>query len=101
MTGDPRASFSEFAAAGGGRAKPNGQAEPPWRAKCAADEAGHIIRAREWVIEDWIPTGQVCGLYGRGGVAKTGFCLQLMAAASLGVPFAGRVVKQGPTLGLF
>jgi RecA-family ATPase len=72
-----------------------------WTDVRLADWAGRWIPPREWIMEDWIPRTQCIGLYGISGVLKTLFLLQLLMAASLGLPFCGRTLARVPTYGLF
>jgi AAA domain len=78
-------------------------AEPPplWRVTQLSEWAGRPIPRRSWVMEDWIPLGQCVGLYGIPGIQKTDFLLQLLMAASLGLPFCGIPLAHVRVYGLF
>ncbi len=72
-----------------------------WHLRRMSDFAGRIAPPREWIVEDWIPGAQCTSLYGRGGVRKTDFLLQLMIALALGRTFLGRELHARPSIGLF
>ena len=65
------------------------------------DYDGRDIPARSWIVEHWIPAGQVTGVYGVGGINKTDFLLQLLMARAAGLPFLGRQIEAGASFGLF
>jgi RecA-family ATPase len=67
----------------------------------ASHWAQRIIPPMRWIVEDWIPRQQVTGLYGVGGSLKTWLLMQGLMAKAAGLPFLGRVMEPGPTLGLF
>jgi hypothetical protein len=77
--------------------------EPPplWEDVRLSDWAGREIPPRQWIMEDWIPSGQCVGLYGVGGVRKTDWLLQLLMAASLELSFCGVPLAHCLTYGLF
>ena len=53
-------------------------------------------------MEDWIPRGQVTGLYGVGGIHKTNLLIQLMLAKSEGLFIPRKTSwRTGPVYGLF
>jgi RecA-family ATPase len=80
-----------------------GTPKPPplWDDVRLSDWAEREIPPRQWIMEDWIPIGQCVGLYGVGGVRKTDWLLQLLMAASLGLPFCGIPLMHCLTYGLF
>ena len=54
---------------------------------------------RDWVIQDWLPTGEISSLYGDGGVGKSLLALQLGMAVASGGSFCGiKVSKSMPVL---
>jgi RecA-family ATPase len=56
---------------------------------------------RKWIVQDWIPSGVVTGLYGDGGVGKTLLALQLQASMSLGRKWLGVEVENCTSLGVY
>ncbi|KAF5887218.1 AAA family ATPase [Rhizobium sp. PEPV16] len=68
---------------------------------CPAEWHGKPIPAREWYLQDLVPSRQVTIVSGDGGVGKSLLTLQIAAAGALGVetmgmrPSAGRVVYLG------
>lgn len=72
-----------------------------WRDDHIAAAAGRDLPDRQWIVPEWIPTEQTTGLYGIGGINKTDFLLQLMMAASRGLPFLGHQLEAAPAYGLF
>ena len=56
---------------------------------------------REWVIPDWLPRGQVAGLFGTGGSGKSLLCQQIAVAVANGLPIFGQDCVQGPVVGIF
>jgi RecA-family ATPase len=44
---------------------------------------------RVWLIENWIPEGEISALYGDGGIGKSLIALQLAASVASGAPFLG------------
>jgi RecA-family ATPase len=59
---------------------------------------GKTVPERQWLVEGWIPDRTVTTLSGDGGSGKTEIILQLIAAASLGLPWFGKDVSVGPCL---
>ena len=57
--------------------------------------------AREWVVPDWLPAGEVSSLYGDGGTGKSLLALQLAYAVAHGAPFLGLSTTKMPVLCLF
>jgi RecA-family ATPase len=62
------------------------------------DWQGKSVPERQWFVEGWIPDRTVTNLSGDGGSGKTEIILQLIAAASLGLPWFGKDVSAGPCL---
>lgn len=57
---------------------------------------------REWIIESWLPLGEITSLYGGGGNGKSLLALQLANAVSTGNDFLGLpVATQLPVLAVF
>ena len=50
---------------------------------------------RKWIVQEWIPSGVVTGLYGDGEVGKTLLALQLQASMALGRKWLGVPVEPG------
>jgi RecA-family ATPase len=61
----------------------------------AATLQGKPVPAREWLVDDLIPSGTVTLLGGDGGTGKSLLSLQLAAAVALGSPWIGRSVAGG------
>lgn len=57
-------------------------------------------KAREWIIQDWVPRGVVTALYGDGGMGKSLLAQQLMTSVSFGLPWLGLEVAKGRALGI-
>lgn len=51
---------------------------------------GRPLRAREWVVEGWVPKGEVTFLYGDGGVGKSLLAQQLATCAATGRDWLGQ-----------
>jgi hypothetical protein len=51
---------------------------------------GHPLRPREWVVEGWIPKGEVTFLYGDGGVGKSLLAQQFATCAATGRDWLGQ-----------
>jgi RecA-family ATPase len=81
--------------------KAQSQATPLWTDVPLSDWADREIPPRQWIMEGWIPVGQCIGFYGLAGILKTDWLLQLMMAASLGLPFCGIPIMHCITYGLF
>jgi hypothetical protein len=75
--------------------KPSGAALPVIDPR---DWQGKSVPERQWFVEGWIPDRTVTNLSGDGGSGKTEIILQLIAAASLGLPWFGKDVAAGPCL---
>ena len=67
-----------------------------------SDWANRIIPPQKWVWPEWIPRGQVTGVYGAPGVRKTTLLIQGMMCRSKQLPFCGHILgPPEPTLGYF
>lgn len=55
-------------------------------------------KPREWVVNQWLPLGEVTSLYGDGGQGKSTLAGQLAVAAAYGVPWLGMDTRQMPVL---
>jgi RecA-family ATPase len=62
---------------------------------------GLPIPEMEWIVDGWIPVGDVTLLYGDGGVGKTLLAQELMASSAIGAPWCTLPVKRCKSLGLF
>ena len=56
------------------------------------------VPEQKWLVTDLIPDGVVTNLAGDGGTGKTLAAMMLIAAMSLGLPWLGKPVQQGPAL---
>ncbi|MET4041595.1 AAA family ATPase [Bradyrhizobium sp. RT6a] len=56
------------------------------------------VPPRRWIVQDLIPDGVVTNLSGDGGTGKTLTAIQLITAMSLGLPWFGKPVQQGPAI---
>ncbi len=52
--------------------------------------------ARKWIVQDWLPQGEVSSLYGDGGQGKTLLAEQLGFCVSRGLPFLGLLTAKMP-----
>ena len=66
-----------------------------------AEFHGKPLPERKWLVEGWVPYGEVVSLYGDGGIGKSLLSLQLMAACALGKPWLGLKTMSCSTFGLF
>jgi RecA-family ATPase len=62
---------------------------------------GQPIPARQWIVDDLIPCGEVTMVTGNGGEGKSLLTLQLLIAAATGVKWLGRGVKQYRSIGIY
>ena len=54
---------------------------------------------RDWVIQDWLPQGEITSLYGAGGIGKSLLSIQLALAVACGGKFLGLpIAKKRPVL---
>lgn len=65
------------------------------RSFSAATLAGKPVPDRDWLINDWVPNGQVTMIYGDGGVGKSLIAIHMAACSAAAVPWFGRSVKHG------
>jgi hypothetical protein len=88
-----------------GRAKGQSDASPksPIEPKLVYPSSlrGLPIPEMEWIVDGWIPVGDVTLLYGDGGVGKTLLAQELMASNAIGAPWCTLPVKRCKSLGLF
>jgi RecA-family ATPase len=83
---------------------PNAPPKPPYVKMHSVDPRllfGVPVRAREWVVQDWLPAKAVTLLYGDGGVGKTLLAQMLMTSTSVGVPWCGLRVEPCRSFALF
>lgn len=90
----PEADFSEYieTAASAGIEKPAAP-EPFFEHELTGNPA-----PRPWIVQDWLPQGEVTSLYGDGGQGKTLLAGQLAYAISRGLPWLGLATQQMPVL---
>jgi archaellum biogenesis ATPase FlaH len=62
---------------------------------------GQPLRAREWVVEGWVPKGEVTFLYGDGGVGKSLLAQQLATCAATGNDWLGQPTTQSRVMCFF
>ena len=62
---------------------------------------GHPIPQMEWIVDQWIPRGEVTLLFGDGGVGKTLLAQQLMACTAIGKPWCTLPAVQCRSVGVF
>ena len=62
---------------------------------------GHQPKPMKWLLDEWMPMGQVTAVYGDGGVGKTQLIQQLMTCVAAGRQFMNVDTTQGPVMGLF
>ena len=73
----------------------------PLRIINPADYYGHVIPARRWIVQDWIPYGVVTGLYGDGGLGKSLLAQQLQSACACGGEWIGQVAEHVKSIGFY
>jgi RecA-family ATPase len=56
------------------------------------------VSAREWLIDDWIPSGVIGFLHGEGGSGKTNIALKMSLSVLYNDDFFGHATKQGDVL---
>jgi RecA-family ATPase len=90
--------------------RPNGHASPASRQKPGQEPVspldwpsldGREPPAREFVVEDWLPTGVATSLYAPGGSGKSMLAQQLGACMAGGRDFLGLRTMKAPALGVF
>jgi RecA-family ATPase len=84
--------------------RPNGQAAPAEPTLFTIDwpsRAGLTPPERDFIVEDWLPTGVTTSLYGVGGVGKTMLAQLLGSYVAGGRLFFGKPTMQAPVLGVF
>jgi hypothetical protein len=74
---------------------------PVWTTHSLQRWAYQPIPPLQWFMENWIPLGQVVGLYGKPGSRKSTLLLQWMIASCLGRGFGPCQLLTGPCYGLF
>ena len=62
---------------------------------------GRTPPEREFVVDDWLPTGCATSLYGAGGAGKSLLAQQLGSCVASGRPFLGLQTMCAPVLGVF
>jgi RecA-family ATPase len=62
---------------------------------------GLDVPVRRWLVDDWLPSGVVTGLYGDGGVGKSLLAQQLQTAMAIGSAWLGLTVEEGASLGVY
>jgi RecA-family ATPase len=62
---------------------------------------GLPIPEMEWIVDGWIPIGDVTLLYGDGGVGKTLLAQELMASTAIGAPWCTLPARRCKSLGVF
>jgi hypothetical protein len=60
-----------------------------------------LVPQRDWLVDGWIPYGQVAALYGDGGIGKSLAAQQLMTCCALGLSWFGLRTKRCKAFGLF
>lgn len=70
--------------------KPSGWPEPLNLAELAASEP----EKPRFVMDPWLPCGYATGIWGHGGVGKSGIALHLAVCIATGTPFFGLGVEQ-------
>jgi RecA-family ATPase len=65
---------------------------------CAAELAGTDVPERVWLVDDWIPFGNVTSLYGDGGTGKSLCAMQLAVSCAAEQPWLGRACRSGRAL---
>lgn len=62
---------------------------------------GRPIPEREWIVQEWLPTGCTTACYGGGGVGKTLLAQQLQTACATGTPWCGLAVMRCRSVGYY
>jgi len=63
--------------------------------------AGRSPRPREWVVDGWMPKGEVTLLYGDGGVGKSLLAMQLATCLATKRPWLGQTTRPSRVVGFF
>lgn len=63
--------------------------------------AGRSPRPREWVVDGWMPKGEVTLLYGDGGVGKSLIAMQFATCAATSRPWLGQNTRPSRVMGFF
>ncbi|MGO3928150.1 AAA family ATPase [Rhodopseudomonas pseudopalustris] len=63
--------------------------------------AGRTPPPREWVVDGWVPKGEVTLLYGDGGVGKSLLAMQFATCAAIGQPWLGQITRPSRVMGFF
>jgi hypothetical protein len=87
--------------AGGGEDEQPASAHEPISGINWAELEGREPPRREFIVENWLPTGVATSLYAPGGFGKTLLAKLLASCAATGKPFLGLPTKQVPVLALF
>ncbi len=80
--------------------------DDPWKDRdlgvsCLADLEHKPQRARDWVIDQWLPRGQLCSIYGPAGHGKSLIAHQLAMHVASGTDFFDMPVNSGNVLCIF
>jgi hypothetical protein len=63
--------------------------------------AGRSPQPREWVVDGWMPKGEVTLLYGDGGVGKSLLAMQFATCAATSRPWLGQTTRPSRVMGFF
>ncbi len=63
--------------------------------------AGRLPQPREWVVDGWMPKGEVTLLYGDGGVGKSLLAMQFATCAATSRPWLGQTTRPSRVMGFF
>lgn len=63
--------------------------------------AGRSPQPREWVVDGWMPKGEVTLLYGDGGVGKSLIAMQFATCAATSRPWLGQNTRPSRVMGFF
>jgi hypothetical protein len=63
--------------------------------------AGRKPQPREWVVDGWMPKGEVTLLYGDGAVGKSLLAMQFATCAATGRPWLGQNTRPSRVMGFF
>lgn len=62
---------------------------------------GLHVPQREWIVQDWLPSGAVTANYADGGIGKTQLAQQLQTSGATGKPWLGLRVEPCRSFGLY